>query len=187
LNFHKLVLLSAVLIAWTFFLESKPLLESLDSSSSRAAAKNSIRYLTAPFPADEKSGILSPKKFLLFVIDFDDFMCMTCLDSFLCFCRSLPEVILEEHAWGILLVSGDAGGGGEAGNVLIARKKLRGFVRANRIEFPFLVDEEGMFRVVKPAGSSVFVFDEAGSKIFRYAFPVSKEDARRILAKFQRN
>ena len=131
----------------------------------------------AGFPDDDK-------KLLLFILDFADFSCITCLDSFLDLYRMLPSRFRTEDAWGILAVGNREGDGEEAGNrqVLIAEKKLKGFIRANRIAFPILLDRSRIFEEVAEKGSGVLLFDGAGKIFRRYDFPLTGEQFAEIFA-----
>lgn len=111
------------------------------------------------------------KKLLLFILDFQDFSCMTCLDSFLMFYNQLPDRFRTSHSWGILVVKKP--GKEETGHVWIAEKKLRGFIRANHITFPILVDRGRVFGKWAEIGSCVLLFDRVGKMIHRYDFPLT--------------
>ena len=117
---------------------------------------------------------------LLFILDFQDFSCMTCLDSFLQFYHMLPSHFRTSKAWGILAVKDRDGGWDRA--VRIARKKLNGFVRANGIAFPVLVDRSGLFAGLAEKGSGVLLFDGTRKVLCRYDFPLTGEQLEEIFA-----
>ena len=121
------------------------------------------------------------KKLLLFILDFNDFMCMNCLRSFLSFCHSIPPHIQEENAWGILTIESASSEVGSMDSVRIAKTKLRGFMKANRIKFPIFVDEHQVFRQSERKGSSVVLFDGTNNILKEYIFPLSKDDSAEIL------
>jgi hypothetical protein len=121
------------------------------------------------------------KKLLLFILDFNDFMCMNCLESLLSFCHSIPPHILEENAWGILTIESAIRKSGLRDSVRIAKTKLRGFVKANRIKFPIFVDERQVFRQSERKGSSVVLFDGTNNILKEYIFPLSKDNSAEIL------
>lgn len=125
------------------------------------------------FPKDDR-------KLLLFVLDFDDFACISCLDSFLGMYRMLPPPFKVSNTWGVLIVKGD----GEEGDrtVRIAEKKLRGFVRANRIASPILLDRSRLFAGWAEKGSGVLFFDGAKKTVRRYDFPLAGEQLEEIFA-----
>ena len=117
---------------------------------------------------------------LLLVIDFDDFMCMSCLESFLSFCQSFPVHLLEEKAFGILVLAWKDNDFDLKDNAQIAKKKLRGFVRANNIRFPIYLDQKQIFGSLASKGTFVILFDEKNRTIRVYTFPVKKADVDEI-------
>ena len=117
-------------------------------------------------------------KLLLFVLDFQDFSCMTCLDSFLMLYRQLPFRFKTSHAWGILVVKQSEKE--EMKQFWIAEKQLRGFVRANDITSPILVDKERVFGKWAETGSCVLLFDKVGKMVHRYEFPLTGDQFEEI-------
>jgi len=111
------------------------------------------------------------KKLLLFIIDFRDFSCMTCLDSFLGLYRQLPSRLKSSGAWGILVLKESEKDDTSAS--WIAEKKLRGFVWANRITFPILADREHIFKGMAEGGSCVLLLDRTGNRLHKYDFPMT--------------
>jgi hypothetical protein len=81
---------------------------------------------------------------------------------------------LEEKAWGILTIESSIRKSGLMDPVRIAKTKLRGFVKANRIRFPIFVDERQVFRQSERKGSSVVLFDGTHNILKEYIFPLSK-------------
>ena len=136
---------------------------------------NKCHSLVSLYPQLDTIEFTQDKKLLLFVFDFNDFMCITCLESFLSFCNSLPPNILEENAWGILTIGSAIRKSGLRESIRIARAKLRGFVTANRIKFPIFIDEHQVFQQFEKKGSSVLLFDGANNILKEYIFPISKD------------
>ena len=143
-------------------------------------AMNQCHSLMASYTQRDVVAFTQDKKLLLFVFDLNDFMCMTCLDSFLGFCQSLPPHILEENAWGILTIGSAVRKSGLEPSVRIARTKLRGFVTANRIKFPVFIDEHLIFQQFTKKGSSVLLFDGTKTILREYVFPLSKNQIGEI-------
>lgn len=115
----------------------------------------------------------NPQVFLLLVIDFDDFMCPACMESVLDFCRALPVPLQQKQVWGIV-VSDQANGERQEGlSERILEKKIRGFVKANRLEFPILLDRDGVFKPLAGLGTVFFVFDAEKQTVSRYVFPLA--------------
>jgi hypothetical protein len=120
------------------------------------------------------------RKLLLIIFDFNDFMCMTCLESFLSFCQSLPPHILEESTWGILTIESAIRKSGLKNSVKIATTKLRGFVAANRIKFPIFIDQYQIFQQFEKKGTAVLLFDEMNNILKEYIFPISHKQIGEI-------
>lgn len=114
------------------------------------------------------------RKLLLIIFDFNDFMCMSCLESFLSFCQSLPPHILAENTWGILTIESAIRKSGLKNSVKIAKTKLRGFVAANRIKFPIFIDEYQIFQQFEKKDIAVLLFDGTNDILKEYIFPLSK-------------
>ena len=149
-------------------------LRGFDAESGRDFPQRQwLSFLNSPsfLPGDERKG-------LLFILDFHDFSCMTCLDSFLGFYHKIPSRLKISSAWGILVVKNAE----ETENNLIriAEKKLKGFVRANQIIFPILVDRQQVFQGMAEEGSCVILFDGSQRTIHRYDFPLGGEEFEEI-------
>ena len=143
-------------------------------------ALNTSHSLMSLYPQWDSIEFTHDKKLLLFIFDFNDFMCMSCLDSFLTFCQSLPSHILEENSWGILTIGSAIRKSGLESSVRIARTKLRGFVTANRIKFPVFIDEHQIFQQFEKKGSSVLLFDGTNNILKEYIFPLNKDQIAEI-------
>jgi hypothetical protein len=145
-------------------------------------APNKCYSLIALSPRSCQITFPQNKKLLLIIIDFDDFMCLTCLESFLSFCRSVPPHILEENAWGILVLNPDNSKNQDKTRLKIAQKKLRGFMDTHRIPFPILIDSQNVFPSLAKEGSGLLFLDDQIRSVFRCIFPLSKEESERILS-----
>ena len=141
--------------------------QGFDTASERAfpaAEVLSFFDSTTVAPNDER-------QLLLFILDFRDFSCMACLDSFLDLYRILPFSFKTSKTWGILVVKNSEG---EENRLFrIAEKKLKGFVQANHITFPILVDRGRVFGKWAEIGSCVLLFDRVGKMFHRYDFPLT--------------
>jgi hypothetical protein len=120
------------------------------------------------------------RQLLLFILDFRDFSCMACLDSFLGLYRILPFSFKTSKTWGILVVKNSEG---EENRLFrIAEKKLKGFVQANHITFPILVDRSRIFGEWAEKGSCVLLFDGVKKILCRYDFPLTDGQFEEIFA-----
>jgi hypothetical protein len=127
------------------------------------------------------------RKLLLIIFDFNDFMCMNCLESFLSFCQSLPPHILEENTWGILTVESAIKKSGLKSSIQIATTKLRGFVAANHIKFPIFIDHYQIFQQFEKKGTAVLLFNGTNNILKEYIFPISHEqigEIQKIVSEF---
>jgi hypothetical protein len=125
---------------------------------------------------------------LFFVIDFQDFMCPACLESLLNLCRLLPAHILQERAYGVVVLPGGPDehdtlfkSSVRSRSIRIMEQKIRGFQKANRIAFPLLLDREHIFRSLSDEGTSVVLFHPDAGSICKISFPLSRSDTERLL------
>jgi hypothetical protein len=153
-------------------LASIPTLSKRHSLMFLSARSNHLYYHKIEVPQD--------RKLLLFVFDFNDFMCLNCLESFLTFCHSIPPHILEENTWGILTIESAIKKSGIKDSVKIARTKLRGFMLANRIKFPIFIDEYQIFRKFERKGTMILLFDGTNKILKEYIFPLSRNQIGEI-------
>ncbi len=122
----------------------------------------------------------SPREInLVFIIDFDDFMCFSCLESFVNFCHSLPEQFRKDHCMGILTIP--SGRKDRAVLTKIMQKKLRGFSEANLIDFPVVVDAPLFFSGLEKQESCILVIEGGEQTLEIYLFPLSGKTADAIL------
>lgn len=120
---------------------------------------------------------------MVFVIDFDDFMCFSCLESFLQFCQSLPADFRARRCIGILTVP--AGREHAPALIQIMRKKLRGFIKGNDIDFPVVVDQQSCFSELRQQASCVMVIQADKLSLNVHSFPLSAQTAAEIRALIQ--
>lgn len=117
---------------------------------------------------------------LLLIIDFGDFMCFSCLESFLQFCYSLPHQFQDQYVWGVVIFKGNIGSESEDIAIKIVEKKIRGFRKANRVRFPILVDSSRIFSSLAGKGTTVVILKGEAQEIKRYIFPLSREQIAEI-------
>ena len=118
--------------------------------------------------------------FLIYIIDFDDFMCMSCLNSFIEFYHVLPPPFQNEWAIGILVDSHQDQGENRLRSQKIIKKKLNGFMMANRIEFPIFIDSSETFKNLGSGGTSVIIFSQGLESSRKYVFPLSSSEKEEI-------
>lgn len=116
----------------------------------------------------------SSNKLILFIIDFDDFMCLSCIDSFVNFYHSLPFPVIKESAWGILTYDGTKWKDDKPKGIKVIEKKLRGFVRANSIRLPILIDHPHVFSSLAAKGTSIVLLNGDRGFLREYVFPLNE-------------
>ena len=120
---------------------------------------------------------------LLLIIDFESFMCPSCLDSFLEFYHALkpPFPPLDEGIlWGVLVFDEPEENEGVPA-IKITEKKLRGFIMANDIKFPIMIDRFHIFKGLAKEGTAVIFFDRERKIIKKYVFPLRSKQIKEII------
>ena len=120
-------------------------------------------------------------KLLLFIIDFKSFMCPSCLDSFLEFYHTLGCSFEDKMIWGILVFDKPAKMQEEDLSTKIIEKKLRGFITANDIKFPIIIDRFHIFKSMGQEGTAVIVFDRQKKAVRKYVFPLRQIKIQEII------
>ena len=136
------------------------------------------------FSARERLDREYSRPLILLFIDFNDFMCPACLDAFLSLCRLIPQPYLQQNVWGLVVLPSFDQIQARPMTVKIMEKKIRGFRKANRIEFPLVLDKARLFKGMARTGSCVIVFDAPNLSIIRIPLPLSHESLAGILSLF---
>lgn len=63
----------------------------------------------------------------------------------------------------------------------IIEKKLRGFIQANEIKFPVLIDRFKIFKDLGEEGTAVIIFDGERKTIKKYVFPLRHGQKQEIM------
>jgi hypothetical protein len=101
-------------------------------------------------------------------------MCPACLDSLLNLCRTLPRHLLQTRVMGIVRL--DDPHTLSPRRIKIAQKKIKGFVHANRIIFPVLLDKNSSPQPSGDAKTQIWVLSDASKELVRFEFPLSAAD-----------
>jgi hypothetical protein len=106
------------------------------------------------------------------LLDFDSFFCSACLAPLLEFCGSLPVPIQEERVRGILVYSArpDREQGGRYAQII--QKKISGFVKANNLQFPIVLDGFHVFNGLVESSARILLFDDGTQSVKAYALPL---------------
>ncbi len=129
----------------------------------------------------------STEPFILFILDFSDFMCPACLDSLFSICAAMPISVQKTNIRGIVVYSNEVTGFQEERGTQILLKKIRGFQKANRIRFPLILDKDGMFAAAAQKGSCVIMIDSKASTLIRFAIPLSPGEFSQMLRLLSEN
>ena len=132
-------------------------------------------------PDLQRRGIMD-RPLLLVIIDFNSFLCLSCLDSFLDFYDQLSGIVDERMLWGILVFDASLEQQHGSSYIKIVEKKLKGFVKANHIQFPMVIDRFHLFESLGKEGSAVFVFDPGARAVKRYVFPLRRNHIQEIMS-----
>lgn len=120
------------------------------------------------------------QSFLIYIIDFNDFMCMSCLNSFLEFYHILPPPFQSDRSIGILVDDHHYHQKNRSTSLKIIKKKLSGFIKANRIGFPIYIDSSESFKSLTAKGTKVIVFSGSLDSSKTYTFPLSSQKREEI-------
>jgi hypothetical protein len=125
---------------------------------------------------------LSGHSSLIFVMDFSILMCPPCLESFLNFYHDLSRCLKKEVVWGVLVLD-EHGKDTEKIKLLfrVAEKKVRGFVKANNIRCPILIDSSAVFRNIAGGGTAIILFDQRRNCVRKYSFPLQPGQKSEII------
>jgi len=115
---------------------------------------------------------------LIFLIDVNDLMCISCLESLLEFCDSLPDETLKERSFGIMMV----GKKETEKSFRIVQKKLNCFVKTNQIKFPVHLDRSSGNCGFEINGSAVICIDFKNNVIRKFKFPLSRFQKTQIFS-----
>ncbi len=129
----------------------------------------------------DQTNFLIPDKLLFFIIEFESFACLSCLDSFLEFYHQLPSSLEQASLWGILIVDWSGQRAEQDHSFKIIEKKLRGFIKANQIQFPILIDRFQLFNGLGKEGISLILFDRKKRTIKKYVFPLRQIQKKEIV------
>jgi hypothetical protein len=71
-------------------------------------------------------------------------------------------------------------------NIQIIKKKIRGFVKSNQIQFPLVIDRFNIFNGFMGEGTTLLFFDSDNQSVKKYVFPLNDKQKKEILS-FLRN
>lgn len=116
------------------------------------------------------------KLFLIFV-DYSTISCSFCLDSFLALCNILGKQRNDESVVIGVVSSDDLE---DENKIKIIKKQLRGFIKANNINFPLILDKTNVFKELN-LENTVIVIDVSSDIIKKFKFPLSKMQMKELI------
>ena len=134
--------------------------------------------ITIGLCAQDQSERQSPG-LVIFFIEMQDFMCLTCLDSFLDLCRYLPPEILQERTLVVLSEEPIAEEIYEK-RKNITLKKLQALFNSNGFSLCVCMDDSGLFREIR-GEADILVFEPRSRGIKSFCLPLSRVEAEKIL------
>ena len=112
--------------------------------------------------------------------DYEAIICPSCLDIFLEFCEELKmynEFYKSLHIFGVV---GYREIFNEKYNVRILKKQLKGFVKANNICFPIIIDSLNIFNNPKKRNYSILYLDYSRNLEKTWKIPKSSDETQII-------
>ena len=122
------------------------------------------------------------EKKLLVLMDSSSLNCSLCLQSLTEFIGVINANRLEDSVLGVMIMDKRKEEEDLERHRKIAEKRLKGFVSGNNIQFPFLLDVEGIFRpFIKDASATLIVLNSQNKTVEKYEFPLSKSQLSSII------
>ncbi|MGB8952509.1 MAG: hypothetical protein WCC06_07570 [Candidatus Aminicenantales bacterium] len=150
------------------------------------AAASLVFFFLSSSAIGQKGQVASPaveKKFCFILIDYDSLFCSPCLDLFLRFCNAIPVSVQESAVRGVVVYSDQSQQENSDIRERIMSKKIEGFIRANHIKFPVVVDHSHVFSPLKGGGTTAFLFDLERKVVNKYGFPLKPKELEEILSR----
>lgn len=135
-----------------------------------------IFFFYAIYTANGDNSFSQQGKLILVPIDYSNFFCSLCLDSFLSFSKELSVKSWQGSIIWIIVFSQEE----NPEKIKILEKKLRGLFKTHNINFPILVDRSGVFNKLEEE-RKIILIDTSNKIIKGYKFPLSPKEKREIL------
>ncbi|MEO0294314.1 MAG: hypothetical protein ABIN61_08875 [candidate division WOR-3 bacterium] len=116
-------------------------------------------------------------KLILIFVDYSTISCSFCLDSFIALFNKLEKQKNEEGIVTGIVLSDNLE---DENKVKIIEKQLRGFVKANNINFPLILDKTNIFKGLN-LENTVIVIDVSSDIIKKFKFPLSKTQIKELI------
>lgn len=122
---------------------------------------------------------------LMVIVDSESFMCTPCLEPILDLNQCFPLKCQGKRVLGIIVLRERGKEADRDEQRRILEKKLRGFIKANQIKFPILVDHMCIFREMVSSGPCVVLLDPMSRSLSMYMFPLNSRDKEKIVKFFK--
>jgi hypothetical protein len=126
-----------------------------------------------------KESRLLHSKLMFIFLDYSAISCSLCLDSFLTLCNTLKTEKGENIMVVGVIISEDSE---DENRAKIIEKQLRGFAKANNIDFPLILDKSNIFKE-SHFEDSIILFDIVSKSVKKYKFPLDKKRLKEIIVK----
>lgn len=138
---------------------------------------------SSPSPEDAaRPWASSGKRTVCWILfDFDSLFCSPCFAPLLEFCRSLPVPVQEERVRGILVYGARPDGDQDGLYARIVQKKMRGFVKANSLQFPVVLDGLHVFNSLVKSSVRALLFDDVKQTVKAFVFPLRPGERDEIM------
>ncbi|MFC1501836.1 hypothetical protein ACFL6A_00320 [bacterium] len=118
---------------------------------------------------------------LIVIIHPIDIHCQNCSVSFFALCDSLTRRGLNEQVIGIFEMLSNTGDKFLKDHTKASKKQLRGFIAANRIQFPVLADDRQIFLHSSVKGSRVILMNAVYGIVQEWSLPVEDHQISEIM------
>lgn len=129
-------------------------------------------------------NLFETEKSLLILIDSSSFFCPLCLESFIGFCEILQSKGWVSSTFGVLIYNESDNEKDTKNYVKMLEKQLRGFLSANNIQFPIILDKFQVFDDLNIPGAVVILFDKSRKMVKRYKLPLCPQDRSKRFSLF---
>ncbi|MFB0564444.1 MAG: hypothetical protein ACETWK_02045 [Candidatus Aminicenantaceae bacterium] len=125
--------------------------------------------------------LCSTRKLIVIIFDFKSLFCPLCLEALVDFCNTLHSYGQDIFTLGVAVRDSDSNDSNDK-SIKIAEKQIKGFVFANKIKFPILLDKYRVFAGLNPDGTTVILFDRARKMLKKYTLPLTSEQVNEIFS-----
>jgi len=125
---------------------------------------------------------------IILILENTNFGCKFCMDSFIKLCDRLQESEkVKNSIYGVLYYDSIENNNNKE-NILIQKKLLRGFVKGNNIQFPFILDSSHVFKNFCNNGSQkIIIINTEKDCIKQWNLPLKPNQYEEIMNFIHKN